>query len=166
MTTRFRDFLQNKDSVVAQLLKYVLCGGMAVAIDFVLFYFLAVAVFPSLRATDPIARLLAKFGFAVQEVSADELARNFWIIKGICFLVVNTVVYTLNRRFVFTPGRHRAPVELALFFAASLTQFFFIWMGGLLITFYYWEVTYSNIAMLMVSLMVNFVVRKKWVFKR
>jgi putative flippase GtrA len=38
-------------------------------------------------------------------------------------------------------------------------------LGGVLITVFKWEVTYSNIAMLVVALIVNFVIRKKVVFK-
>ncbi len=158
-------FLQNKDSFVGQVFKYILCGSFAVAIDFVIFYLLGVTVFPCLRATDPIARLLAMLGYSVLEVSAEELERNYWIVKVICFLLVNTVVYTLNRLFVFKPGRHRKSMEILLFFGAALFQFLFIWLGGILILVYKWEVTYSNITMLAASLMVNFLIRKKVVFK-
>ena len=165
MLSKLRGFLQNKDSFAGQIFKYILCGGFAVAVDFAIFYLLAVFIFPCLRETDPIAKLLATVGYSVQEISAEELERNYWIIKVICFLLVNAVVYTLNQLFVFKPGRHRKSVEIVLFFGASLFQFFFIWLGGILITVYRWEVTYSNITMLVVSLMVNFVIRKKLVFK-
>jgi len=165
MVTRLKGFLHNKDSIGSQVVKYILCGGMAVAVDFATFNLLAVSVFPCLRETDPVARLLAVAGYFVQEVSVAELKHNFWIIKGICFLVANTVVYTLNSLFVFKPGRHRKPVEILLFFGSSMFQFFFIWLGGVLITVYNWEVTYSNITMLLTSLMVNFLIRKKLVFR-
>ena len=165
MIAKFRGFLQNKDSFVGQIFKYILCGGFAVAVDFLIFYLLAVFVFPCLRETDPIAQLLASVGYSVQEISAEELKHNYWIIKVICFFLVNAVVYILNQIFVFKSGRHRKPVEILLFFGASLFQFFFIWLGGILITIYNWEVTYSNITMLILSLMVNFVIRKKVVFK-
>jgi putative flippase GtrA len=65
---------------------------------------------------------------------------------------------------VFQAGRHRKSLEILLFFGSSLFQFFFIWLGGVLITVFKWEVTYSNIAMLIVALVVNFVLRKKVVF--
>lgn len=165
MSSKLSGFLRNKDSFVGQVVKYILCGGMAVAVDFLVFYLLAVFVFPCLRETDPVARLLAVAGYAVQEVPAGELARNFWIIKGICFVVSNAVVYALNVLFVFKTGRHRKAVEILLFFGSSLFQFFFIWLGGVLITVYKWEVTYSNITMLVVSLMVNYLIRKKVVFR-
>jgi len=165
MVSKLKGFWQDKDSFVGQIVKYIFCGGLAVAVDFATFYLLAVFVFPCLRVSDPIARLLAAMGYSIQEVSADELERNYWIIKVICFVLVNAVVYTLNRLFVFKSGRHRIPLEILLFFGSSLFQFFFIWLGGILITVYSWEVTYSNITMLIVSLLVNFVIRKKVVFK-
>lgn len=164
-TSKLGGFLHNKDSFVSQVVKYILCGGMAVAVDVATFYLFALSILPALRDTDPVARLLAEVGCSVQSVSAENLIRNFWIIKGICFLVSNAVVYTLNALFVFKPGRYRKSVEVLLFFGSSLFQFFFIWLGGVLITVFNWEVTYSNIAMLITSLAVNFVVRKKVVFK-
>jgi putative flippase GtrA len=165
MNYKLKGFLRDKESFAGQIIKYIICGGLAVIVDFMTFYLLAVFAFPCLRDSDPVARLLALGGFAVQTVSAEELARNFWIIKGFCFLVSNAVVYTLNSLFVFEAGRHRKSVEILLFFGSSLFQFFFIWLGSLLITIFHWEVTYSNITMLLVSMMVNYIIRKKVVFK-
>lgn len=165
MGSRFGAFMTGKDSPVAQIFKYVMCGGIAVLVDQVTFYLLAWQLLPCLRPTDPAARLLEWLGFAVHEVTEAALERNYWIIKAVCFLVSNAVVYLLNVLFVFETGKHRKPVEILLFYGSSLFQFFFIWLGGILITIYNWEVTYSNIAMLMTSLLVNFAVRKKLVFK-
>ncbi len=165
MPSRVSNFLKEKDSPIAQIIKYALCGGLSVAVAQITFYGLAWLVFPCMRATDPVARLLVVMGFSVQAASEDELRRNFWIIMGICFVLSNTVVYLLNARYVFHTGKHRKPVEILLFFGSSLFQFFFIWLGGILITVFKWEVTYSNMAMLATSLFINFVVRKKVIFK-
>ncbi|MBT8041812.1 MAG: GtrA family protein [Pontiella sp.] len=162
---KLSDFLKKKDSLAGQIVKYILCGGMAVAVDFLTFYLLAVFAFPCLRETDPIARLLAVFGYDIHIVSAEVLARNFWIIKTFCFLASNTVVYVLNVLFVFKAGRHHRVIEILLFFGSSLFQFFFIWLGGLLITKFNWEVTYSNVTMLLTAMAVNYLVRKKVIFK-
>ncbi len=165
MKSRIAGFLEGKDSPVAQVVKYALCGGLSVVVDQLTFYLLAWWVLPCLRASDPVFRLLTAMGFSVQAASEDELRRNFWIIKAVCFVLSNAVVYLLNVRYVFETGRHRKPVEILLFFGSSLFQFFFIWLGGVLITVFKWEVTYSNIAMLVVALVVNFMIRKKVVFK-
>ncbi|MEE9369177.1 MAG: GtrA family protein [Pontiella sp.] len=165
MASKIGAFLKGKDSPVAQVIKYVMCGGMSVLVDQITFYLLAWFAFPCLRATDPVARLIEWIGGTLIEPTAAELERNYWIIKGICFLVSNTVVYTLNVMFVFKTGRHRKLIEILLFFGSSLFQFAFIWLGGVLITKYNWEVTYSNMTMLLTSMMVNYVIRKKIVFK-
>ena len=165
MTSKVVAFLKGKDSPVAQIIKYIMCGGLAVAVDMAVFYLLAWLVFPCLRISDPVAQLIQWAGFSIQEISEAELRNNYWMIKVICFLLSNAVVYTLNVLFVFNAGRHRKPVEILLFFGSSLFQFFFIWLGGVLITRFGWEVTYSNITMLLTSMMVNYIIRKKVVFK-
>jgi len=144
--------------------KYVICGGLSVFLDQLTFYLLAWLVFPALRLSDPAARFLVWAGCRVREVSDGELEKNYWIIKGVCFLVSNSFVYILNALFVFKPGRHPKLVEILLFFGSSLFQFLFIWMGGWLITRFSWEVTYANLAMLVSAMAANFIIRKKVVF--
>lgn len=157
-------FLFRKDRFFAQFIKYVFCGGVSVLVDQLSFYLLAWRLLPCLRATDPAVRLMEWAGVAVHVAGEEELARHYWIIKGICFLISNAVVYALNVLFVFRTGRHRKPVEVLLFFGSSLFQFFFIWLGGILITEFYWEVTCSNVTMLVTSMMLNYLIRKKFVF--
>lgn len=166
MASRVGAFLMGKDSPVAQVVKYAISGGISVAVVQITFYLLAWLVLPCMRASDPVARLLVSMGFSVQAASEDELKRNFWIIMTICFLLSNAVVYVLNVLFVFNAGRHRRPVEILLFFGFSMFQFFFIWIAGILISVFKWEVTYSNIAMLMAGLVVNYLARKYIVFNR
>lgn len=158
-------FLRHKDNPCTQFVKYALCGVTSVLVDTVTFYLLAWLVFPCMRASDPIARFIEYLGFDVRDATEQELARNYLVIKAICFIVSNSVVYVLNVLFVFHTGRHRRSVEVALFFGASMFQFFFIWVARLLIK-HGWEVTYSNICMLLVGLAVNYVIRKFIVFKK
>ncbi len=166
MGSRRTLFLKSKSSSVAQVVKYIMCGGFSVLVDQVTFYLLAWSVLPALRPSDPIFRLIEWLGFSASVPTEAELKQNYWVIKGICFIVSNSVVYLLNVLFVFEGGRHRRSIEVLLFFGSSLFQFFFIWLGGILITTFHWEVTYSNITMLIVAMLVNFVIRKKVVFKR
>ena len=158
--------LRRKDRPLAQVAKYVVCGGISVAVDQAIFYLLAWLVWPCLRATDPVARLIVAVGLPFDAATEAELARNYYGIKAICFLLSNAVVYVLNVLFVFESGRHRRPVEVVLFFGAALFQFFFIWLGRVLITTFGWEVTYSNVAMLVCGIVMNYFVRKFLVFKR
>lgn len=165
MGSRVDSFLRGKDSSLTQVVKYIISGGISVLVAQVTFYLLAWLVWPCMRATDPVARLLVAAGFSVQAVSEAELKRNFWIIMLICFLFSNAVVYVLNVLFVFNAGRYRRVVEVFLFFSFSLLQFLFIWIGGILISMFKWEVTYSNISMLLAGLVVNYLVRKHIVFR-
>lgn len=165
LPSKLTAFLHNKENQVVQFVKYVFCGGAAVAIDTFTFYLLAWLVFPCLRASDPVARFLLAVGFEVQRATEEQLARNYLIIKLFCFILSNGVVYLLNRQYVFESGRHRRPVEIGLFFGASLFQFLFIWIAQLLIKAG-WEVTYSNLSMLVVGVIVNYFIRKYLVFKK
>lgn len=166
MQNGIREWLLRKDTVWLQAVKYIGCGGIAVLVDQLLFYGLAWRVLPVLRASDPVVVLFS--GLGVEAAVPDEamLERNYWLIKGICFVVANAVVYLLNRKFVFEAGRHRSGLEVALFFGASLLQFGWIGLGGVLITRWAWEVTYANVAMMMAGALTNFVLRKFVVFKR
>lgn len=158
-------FLQRKDCVYTQLLKYIFCGGISVLVDQLVFYLLAWLVFPALRLSDPVARLLQSFGFELQEVSEQQLKANYWNIKVVCFVVSNAVVYLLNVLFVFHGGRHKRAMEVLMFFGFSLLQFVYIWLGSVLINRFGWEVTYANLSMLVLGITTNYVARKKIVFK-
>ncbi len=158
-------FLYRKDCVYTQFVKYVFCGGISVVVDQVVFYALAWLVFPALRVTDPFVKLIGLFEFSVEEVSEQQLKTNYWIIKVICFLASNITVYFLNVLFVFHGGRHHRALEIAMFFAFSLLQFFYIWVGSVLIAQCGWEVTYANLTMLVLGIITNYIARKKIVFK-
>lgn len=165
LSSRLASVLLRKDCVYAQFVKYVFCGGISVIVDQGVFYLLAWLAFPALRLSDPFVKLLAMFGFSVQEVSSRELETNYWIIKVICFIVSNAVVYLLNVVFVFHGGRHHRLLEITIFFGFSLLQFVYIWLGSILISRCGWEVTYANIAMLVLGIVTNYIARKKIVFK-
>ncbi len=158
-------FLRRKHCPYQQFAKYVFCGGVSVGIDQLVFYILAWLILPCLRATDPVVRFLEFAGFDVVAATGDELRRNYWIIKVACFLVSNAVVYLLNVLFVFRGGRHARTLEIAMFFGFSLFQFFYIWLGGVLITRFGWEVTYANVSMVTLGVITNYFARKKIVFK-
>ncbi len=165
-TSSISGFLRRKDNPFTQFVKYVFCGGTSVMVDTLTFYLLAWHVFPCMRESDPVAQFLTLLGFDVVPATEAQLARNFLIIKGFCFIASNSVVYLLNILFVFETGRHKRTTEVALFFGASLFQFFFIWLGRLLVTEFGWEVTYSNIAMLTIGIIFNYFIRKFFIFKR
>lgn len=158
-------FLRHKDCVYTQFIKYVFCGGISVVVDQLIFYVLAWLVLPILPPDDPFAAFIGWFGLSVKEVSVEHFYANYWIIKAICFLTSNAVVYLLNVLFVFHGGRHKRHVEIMMFLGFSLIQFFYIWLGGVLMTQCGWKPTYANLSMLILGIITNYVTRKKIVFK-
>lgn len=157
-------FLHRKDCAVSQLVKYVFCGGVSVVVDQAVFYILAWLVLPILPRDDPFARFIGLFGFSVRDIADEHFYANYWMIKGICFLASNAVVYLLNVLYVFHGGRHKRHVEVAMFFGFSLLQFFYIWLGGVLMATFAWKPTYANLTMLILGIVTNYVARKKVVF--
>jgi putative flippase GtrA len=158
-------FLRSKECPYTQAFKYMACGVVSLAVDQIVFYLLAWLVLPCLRASDPVARLIIAVGLPFQEASELELKSHYWIIKVICFVLSISTAYVLNVLFVFHAGRHRRPVEIIMFFGFSLLQFVYIWLGGVLISRYGWEVTYANYTMLFLGVATNYFARKKIVFK-
>ncbi|MBN2683922.1 MAG: GtrA family protein [Pontiellaceae bacterium] len=149
-----------------QLIKYIFCGGISIGVDAVAFYILAWLVFPCLQFDDPAARILRWMGFAVREVSKEELIRNYWVVKSICFVLSNGVVYILNVLFVFESGRHHRVKEMLLFFSISTLVFYGgTVLGEKLITQFGWQMTYTYVFVLSLGIVLNFLLRKIVVFK-
>ena len=153
--------LFRKDSLKWQILKYLLCGGIAVFVDQIIYYSLGLHLIPIFKTTDPIVEFL---GISITPVDENYQSRNLWMVKIICWFLANLTVYLMNKIFVFTSGRHRKIKEIILFYIFSLPQFIFIAFIDILVR-YGWEVTYANYLMLLLAGFVNFLVRKFIIFK-
>lgn len=166
LVSNFYAFLRHKECPYSQVVKYVVCGGISVGVDALAFYLLAWLVFPCLQPGDPVARVLAFLGSSVREVSPEVLIRNYWIIKVICFLLSNGVVYVLNVLYVFESGRHHRVKEAFLFFSISAGIFLGgTSLGSMLIQIFGWHMTYTYIFVLLLGIIANFTLRKLIVFK-
>ncbi len=166
LLTNLHDFLSRKECPYTQFAKYVVCGSIAVAVDATVFYLLAWLVFPCLQAGDPVAQLIEWMGFAVRQVPAETLVRNYWIIKVVCFGASNATVYALNVLYVFEGGRHRRHHEVLLFFSVSMCVFLGgTWLGTVLIR-QGWQTTYAYLFVLALGVVANYTLRKFLVFKR
>ena len=159
--TKIKHQLFRKDSLKLQILKYFLCGGLAVFVDQIVYYSLGLHLIPIFTSSDPIVEFL---GISITSVDYEYQSRNLWIVKIICWILANTTVYLMNRAFVFTSGKHNIFKEIILFYTFSLPQFVFIALIDILVKFG-WEVTYSNYSMLLLAGFVNFVIRKFIIFK-
>lgn len=149
-----------------QFVKYLFCGGLSFVADVVVFYLMAWIVLPSLRLDDLFGVLIGWFGGSIQPVDETLLLRHYYINKVVAFLASNTVAYVTNVLFVFSSTQRRRSEELILFYLFAILSFIvFTWLGGELIARFGWQVTISNFFVFICATMINFIMRKKLVFK-
>lgn len=146
-----------------QIFKYGVIGILATAINLAVAELFAAYVWPCLGPNDIFVKFL---GFASSSVPDAERAARAVYCNFVGFFVANLVCWLLNRRYVFTPGRHHWLIEYALFLAGSgfaiLCGSALIWV---LVRFHGMQTTYSFVINVMASVAVNFFVRKFFVFK-
>ncbi|MGD9873248.1 MAG: GtrA family protein [Kiritimatiellia bacterium] len=158
-----KQFTQREAHPFVQFLKYGIAGGIATAVDMAIFYFLSWQVFQALNNDDIVVRLLHLNVPAMDEVLR---SRNFVINSGIAFIFSNLTAYLINFHWVFHPGRHSRHVEVALFYAVSLTAVFIgVGLGWGMIHYFHLSTTSSFIGKMFASLMINYVCRKYLIFK-
>ncbi|RKX33237.1 MAG: hypothetical protein DRP22_00685 [Verrucomicrobia bacterium] len=146
-----------------QFIKYGIGGAIATLVDVLVFYLCAWMIFPALRDDDFAVKLLS---LPVRAVSESLRSRNFVIDSIIAFIFSNLTAYLINIVWVFTPGRHRRHVEIALFYAVSVTSIAIgTGVGWMLITMLGTSTTFSYIAKMVAAVMINYVCRKYVVFQ-
>lgn len=146
-----------------QFIKYGISGGLSTLVHIGLFYWMATHILPALNAHDVIASLL---NLTVPEVSQAIRARNSVIDNTVAFLFSNLTAYIININWVFSPGRHHPILEFLFFFAVSGIA---ILIGGAIMGFlihtYGTTTTTAFLANIVVSLLINFFIRKHVIFK-
>lgn len=146
-----------------QFIKYVMAGGLATVVDVVVFYLLAWKFFPALTVDDKLVQLL---GINITVVAETVRANHYILDRCITFFFSNMSAYIANVLWVFTPGRHSRSKEIVLFYAVSGISFLvatglswaFIKFGGFTTSFAY-------LINMIVSVLINYVCRKFYVFK-
>jgi putative flippase GtrA len=158
-----QQFLQRDAGPVVQFIKYAIGGGIATAVDMLVFYTLAWKFLPALRENDP---LVTRLRLSVTHIEEDVRSRRFVINTAIAFVFSNLTAYLINIYWVFEPGRHAWYIELALFYAVSGVSIVIgTALGWAMIRYLHLSTTSSYVAKMFASLMVNFVCRKFIVFK-
>ena len=146
-----------------QFVKYGISGGLSTLVHICLFYWMATKILPALNAHDVIASLLL---LTIPEVSHGIRARNSMIDNTVAFLFSNLTAYIINIYWVFSPGRHHPVLEFLFFFGVSGIA---IVIGsaimGFLIHTYGTTTTTAFMANIIVSLLINFFIRKHIIFK-
>jgi len=158
-----KEFLKNKDHTGIQFIKYAFCGGIAAGSDIIAFFLLAWLVFPALVPDETIVKL---FHLEIVEVPKHIREINFALSNGLAFLLSNTVAYLLNIIFVFRSGRHSRLKEMGLFYLVSaISVGLGTTIGYLLIHFFGFTSSVSYIAKAISTTLINFLVRKLFIFK-
>ncbi|MDO9542334.1 MAG: GtrA family protein [Kiritimatiellia bacterium] len=156
-------FTQRKASLPIQFLKYSISGCIAVAVHIVAFYLFSWLLVPALKEDDIVVRILH---LTVAAINDTVRARNAVINNWLAFIFSNFAAYILNVWWVFESGRHKRWVEITMFYAVSAIS---IAVGsaimGLMIKYMGSSTTLAFAADIVAAVMVNFVVRKYYIFK-
>jgi len=154
--------LGNQAGPLLQFIKYGISGCIAVSIHILVFHLVAWKLFFALQADDWVVRLLK---LPVQKLDDATRSRNSMIGNGIAFVISNFVAYVINIYWVFVPGRYYWVIEIALFYLVSGVA---IVIGtalmGFLIRRFGMLTTYAFSANLFSALMINYAMRKFFIF--
>ena len=158
----FRRFLSREAGAFAQFVKYAVIGVLSTFVQIVVFYILAATVLKCLTPDDWAVRLLK---LPAADISDALRATYFFVATALAFCVSNLFCWVLNRLFVFTPGRHRWYVELALFVAISaLAMVLAALAGSWLITAFGLMTSLAALVQIAFSFALNYVARRFLVF--
>lgn len=154
--------LGNDSGNLLQFIKYAISGCIATATHITIFHLIAWKVFFALQPQDWFVKI---FKLPIKELDDDTRSRNSMLSNGAAFLVSNLVAYLLNIYWVFVPGRYYWLVEIALFYLVSGVS---IVIGtsvmGVLIRRFGMLTTYAFGANLIAALMINYAMRKFFIF--
>jgi putative flippase GtrA len=163
MENILRQFRGQEHTPFVQFIKYGICGCIATVVHIGLFYVAACFLMPALSAQDPVVHALR---LTVVPVTDAIRARNSMVDNVVAFIFSNLTAYLLNIFWVFKPGRHHWLIEVGLFYLVSGTS---VVIGsslmGWLIHHFGIVTTLAFGANVIVSFLINFVLRKYVIFK-
>ena len=148
---------------VVQFIKYGISGGLATFVHIVIFHLLAWKIFPSLQENDLFIVIL---GITVTELDVATRSLNSMLSNGVAFICSNMVAYIINVFWVFKPGRHHRIIEIGLFYLVSgVSVVIGTSMMGFLIRYYGMQTTYAFTVNIVSAVMINYGMRKFYIFK-
>ena len=163
MHSLLKQFTQREAHPAIQFIKYGIAGGVATAVNIVLFYVCAWQVLPALNPADPVVTHLHLHVGAITDAVRGSHAR---FDNYIAFVFANLVAYLLNIYWVFKPGRHHPVIEIALFYAVSgVSMVIGTGLMEYLIKHYGLVTTVAFGANLVTALLINYGMRKFVIFK-
>jgi putative flippase GtrA len=145
-----------------QFVKYAISGCIATATHILVFHLVAWKLFFALQADDWFVKLLH---LPVPKLDDKTRSRNSMKGNGVSFIISNLVAYLINIYWVFVPGRYPWIVEIGLFYLVSGAS---IVIGtalmGFLIRRFGMLTTYAFGANIFAALMINYAMRKYFIF--
>lgn len=157
-----KKILLRKEDPILQFVKYSMCGGVALAADMITFFLVAWLLFPALTEGDLFVRL---FQMKVDVVSDHVRVINFCMGNVIAFMVSNLTAYILNVLFVFKAGKYSRWKEVGLFYLVSAVSVGIgIGVGVVLIHGFGLSTTYSYMAKVVSTTLINYAARKFIIF--
>lgn len=151
-----------------QFVKYGVIGVMAALVQTGVFYVLATTCLKCLTADDMAVRFL---GFPSAQFSGSEA---WYASRGMVaayatavgFFLANVFCWLMNRRFVFRPGKFGWLAEFGMFFGVStLATVIALAVMKVLIDSLGLMTTFAVVVEVVVSFLVNFFIRKYFIFK-
>jgi putative flippase GtrA len=126
------------------------------------FHLVAWKIFFALQANDWFVKLL---NLPIEDLDDVTRSQNSMKGNGIAFVISNLVAYLINIYWVFVPGRYPWIIEIALFYLVSGVS---IVIGtalmGFLIRRFGMLTTYAFGSNIFTAVMINYVMRKFFIF--
>lgn len=149
-------------AALIQFVKYALAGGLATITHICVFHIVGWKFFPALQEKDHAVKF---FNLKLEEISVEKRAKNSMISNCIAFLVSNMVAYITNILWVFKGGKYHFIIELLLFYAVSgISIVLGTVLMGFLIKRFGMLTTYAFGANIFSAVMINYAVRKFFIF--
>ena len=147
---------------VVQFIKYAIAGGVATLTHIAIFHLIAWRLFPALQDYDHAVRLLR---LKIIQVNDYQRSRNSMIANVLAFMVSNMVAYVANVLWVFEAGRHHFIIEILLFYVVSgVAAFIGTGLMGVLIRRCGLLTTYAFASNIFTAVIINYAVRKFFIF--
>ena len=146
-----------------QVVKYGAVGCMATVVQTAGFYLLGTTCLVCLAPDDWAVKYL---GFPSATVTDDVRAVRFAICTAGGFMLANLFCWLMNRWFVFRAGKFPWFVEFAMFFGtAAVATLIALGLSVLMIHYAGLMTTFAVGIEIVVSFLLNFFVRKFFIFK-
>jgi len=163
MRQALRRFLSHDSGPFAQFVKYGAIGVASTLVQMAVFYLLAST---ACRCLGPDDKAVAWLGLPSVDVSDAVRAFRFAVDTVVGFSAANVFCWQMNRMFVFRPGKFAWYKEFGMFFgAAAVAMALATGVSWVLIHWMGLQTTAAVLIEVVVSFMINFVVRKFFIFK-